>query len=108
MGREWALERPAEPLTLEDMARHAHMSVRTFTRRFRQETGLSPLKWPARRRLARARHLLESTTLPVARIAKACGFGDPVALRRQFHTYVGRSPAANSRTHSAPGVTAGR
>ncbi len=106
--RQWALERLAEPLTLEDMAGHAHMSVRTFTRRFRQETGLSPLKWLAQRRLAHARHLLESTTLPVARIARACGFSDPVALRRQFHTYVGLSPAAYRRTHGVPGVTAGR
>ncbi len=105
--RQWALERLAEPLTLEDMARHAHMSVRTFTRRFRQETGLSPLKWLAQRRLAHARHLLESTTLPVARIATACGFGDPVALRRQFHTHVGLSPAAYRRAHSAPGVAEG-
>ncbi|MEW1683254.1 helix-turn-helix domain-containing protein [Streptomyces sp. NPDC093594] len=102
--REWALRRLAEPITLEDMARHAHMSVRTFTRRFRQETGVSPLKWLSQRRLAHARHLLESTDLPVARIAGACGFSDPVALRRQFHTYVGLSPAAYRRAHGAPGA----
>ncbi len=101
--REWALRRLAEPITLEDMARHAHMSVRTFTRRFRQETGVSPLKWLSQRRLAHARQLLESTDLPVARIAGACGFSDPVALRRQFHTYVGLSPAAYRRAHGAPG-----
>ncbi|MEU1080796.1 helix-turn-helix domain-containing protein [Streptomyces sp. NPDC005908] len=102
--REWALRRLAEPITLEDMARHAHMSVRTFTRRFRQETGVSPLKWLSQRRLGHARHLLESTDLPVARIAGACGFSDPVALRRQFHTYVGLSPAAYRRAHGAPGA----
>ncbi|MFC9111758.1 GlxA family transcriptional regulator [Streptomyces sp. NPDC057092] len=104
--REWALRRLAEPITLEDMARHAHMSVRTFTRRFRQETGVSPLKWLSQRRLAHARQLLESTDLPVARIAGACGFSDPVALRRQFHTYVGLSPAAYRRAHGAPGAAA--
>ncbi|XMA35680.1 helix-turn-helix domain-containing protein [Streptomyces albogriseolus] len=104
--REWALRRLAEPITLEDMARHAHMSVRTFTRRFRQETGVSPLKWLSQRRLAHARQLLESTDLPVARIAGACGFSDPVALRRQFHTYVGLSPAAYRRAHGAPGTAA--
>ncbi|QER87713.1 GlxA family transcriptional regulator [Streptomyces tendae] len=104
--REWALRRLAEPITLEDMARHAHMSVRTFTRRFRQETGVSPLKWLCQRRLAHARQLLESTDLPVARIAGACGFSDPVALRRQFHTYVGLSPAAYRRAHGAPGAAA--
>ncbi|MFJ8898707.1 GlxA family transcriptional regulator [Streptomyces sp. NPDC102359] len=106
--REWALRRLAEPITLEDMARHAHMSVRTFTRRFRQETGVSPLKWLSQRRLVHARQLLESTDLPVARIAGACGFSDPVALRRQFHTYVGLSPAAYRRAHGAPGAAAVR
>ncbi len=106
--REWALERLAEPITLEDMARHAHMSVRTFTRRFRSEVGLSPLKWLAQRRLAHARTLLESTDLTIARIATACGFGDPVALRKQFHTYVGLSPLAYRRAHNAPEPATGQ
>ncbi|MFL5997264.1 MAG: GlxA family transcriptional regulator [Streptomyces sp.] len=100
--RQWALEELAEPITLEDMARHAHMSVRTFTRRFRNETGISPLKWLSQRRLAHARLLLESTDLTVARIATACGFGNPIALRKQFHTHVGLSPAAYRRAHHAP------
>jgi transcriptional regulator GlxA family with amidase domain len=106
--RQWALERLAEPLTLEDMARHAHMSVRTFTRRFRGEAGISPLKWLAQRRLAHARLLLESTDLTVARIAAACGFGDPVTLRKQFHAHVGLSPVAYRRAHHAPQPAADR
>ncbi|MFD6445924.1 GlxA family transcriptional regulator [Promicromonospora sp. NPDC060204] len=103
--REWALRQLAEPLTLEDMARHAHMSVRTFTRRFSSEAGTSPLKWLNQRRLAHARLLLETTDLPVARIAAACGFGDPVALRKQFHTSLGLSPVAYRRAHNAPDPT---
>ncbi|MFF8989515.1 helix-turn-helix domain-containing protein [Streptomyces sp. NPDC014983] len=102
------MDRLAEPITLEDMARHAHMSVRTFTRRFRSEVGSSPLKWLAQRRLAHARLLLESTDLTVARIATACGFGDPVALRKHFHTYLGLSPLAYRRAHSAPEPTTAR
>ncbi|MGW1464393.1 GlxA family transcriptional regulator [Streptomyces sp. NPDC002308] len=105
--RQWALERLAEPITLEDMARHAHMSVRTFTRRFRGETGISPLKWLAQHRLTHARRLLESTDLTVARIAAACGFGDPVALRKHFYTYVGLSPVAYRRAHNAPASVPG-
>lgn len=100
--RQWALERMAEPITLEDMAGHAHMSVRTFTRRFRGEAGISPLKWLAQRRLAHARQLLESTDLTVARVAAASGFGDPVALRKHFHAQVGLSPLAYRRAHHAP------
>jgi len=100
--RQWALEQLSEPITLEDMARHAHMSVRTFTRRFRSEAGISPLKWLSQRRLAHARLLLESTDLTVARIATTCGFGDPVALRKHFHAHVGLSPVAYRRAHHAP------
>ncbi|GAA3171341.1 helix-turn-helix domain-containing protein [Nonomuraea salmonea] len=84
------------------MARHANMSVRTFTRRFRGEVGSSPLKWLAQRRLSHARLLLESTDLPVARIATACGFGDPVTLRKHFYAYLGLSPLAYRRAHHAP------
>jgi len=100
--RQWALDRLAEPIALEDMARHAHMSVRTFTRRFRGEVGSSPLKWLAQQRLAQARLLLETTDLTVARIATACGFGDPVALRKHFHAHLGLSPLAYRRAHHAP------
>ncbi|MET9258970.1 helix-turn-helix domain-containing protein [Amycolatopsis sp. NPDC004079] len=100
--RQWALDRLAEPITLDDLARHAHMSARTFTRRFRGEVGSSPLKWLAQQRLAHARLLLESTNLPIARIATACGFGDPVALRKHFYTYLGMSPLAYRRAHQVP------
>ena len=51
------------------------MSVRTFTRRFRDETGQSPHNWLAEQRVALARRLLETTELPVERIAADAGFG---------------------------------
>ena len=62
--RAWALERLAEPLSLADLAAHARMSVRTFTRRFREETGLSANRWLVQQRVALARRLLEATDTP--------------------------------------------
>ncbi len=59
--RAWALERLGEPLTLTALAAHARMSVRTFTRRFREETGLSPAPWLLQQRTDHARRLLETT-----------------------------------------------
>jgi len=59
--RAWALERLDQPLGLADLAAHAAMSVRTFTRRFRDETGLSPVRWLTDRRVELARRLLETT-----------------------------------------------
>ena len=79
--RAWAVERLDEPLTLADLAAHARMSVRTFTRRFREETGTSPQQWLAAQRLALARQLLESTDHPVDRIAADAGFGTAASLR---------------------------
>src|SRR4051794_15490096 len=64
-ARVWALQRLSDPIDLAALARQAQMSVRTFPRRFREETGLSPAQWLPQHRLARARLLLETTELPV-------------------------------------------
>jgi transcriptional regulator GlxA family with amidase domain len=96
--RVWALDRLGEPLTLERMAAHARMSVRTFTRHFRDETGLSPAQWLLQHRTDRARELLESSDLSVARIARDTGFGSAAALRQRFHRSLGVSPLAYRRT----------
>ncbi|MFF5257669.1 GlxA family transcriptional regulator [Actinomadura viridis] len=80
------------PLTLEDIARHAAVSVRTLSRRFRAQTGTTPLRWLLRARLLRAQHLLESTGLPIERVAAESGFGSAVTLRAHFARSVGASP----------------
>src|SRR3954447_10269919 len=103
--RAWAAARLGEPLTLADLAAHARMSVRTFTRRFREETGLSPQRWLAAQRIALARELLESTDAPVDRIAADAGFGTPASLRAQLRAAIGVSPLAYRRTFRGAGVT---
>ncbi|WP_369393898.1 GlxA family transcriptional regulator [Streptomyces sp. CG1] len=96
--RAWALERLDEPLTLTDLAGHARMSLRTFARRFGDEVGLSPGRWLIQQRVARARHLLESSDLPVDRIAAEVGFATGASLRQHLHTAIGVSPQAYRRT----------
>ena len=96
--RAWALERLGDPLTLTDLAAHARMSVRTFTRRFRDEVGMSPGRWLIRQRVDRARHLLESSDLPVDLIAARSGFGTAASLRQHLHAAIGVSPLAYRRT----------
>jgi transcriptional regulator GlxA family with amidase domain len=95
--RAWALERLDTDLTLTNMARHASMSVRTFTRRFRQETGTSPNQWLTRQRIDYARRLLESTDLPVDQIAHAVGLGTAASLRSHLRTAIGVSPISYRR-----------
>ncbi|WP_170323655.1 GlxA family transcriptional regulator [Cryptosporangium phraense] len=99
--RAWALEHLDEPLDLDALAAHAGMSVRTFTRRFRQETGQSFGPWLTALRVDRARQLLEETDLPVDRIAHRSGFGTTASLRQHFATSVGTSPNAYRRTFRA-------
>jgi transcriptional regulator GlxA family with amidase domain len=74
------------------------MSVRTFTRRFRQETGLSPQRWLTQQRVELARRLLESTDTPVERVAAEAGFGTTASLRQHLHAAIGVAPLAYRRT----------
>jgi len=96
--RAWALERLERPLTLADLAAHAHMSRRTFTRRFRDEVGLSPGQWLTSQRVERARHLLEATDLPIEHVAHQAGFGTADSLRQHLRSALGVSPHAYRRT----------
>jgi transcriptional regulator GlxA family with amidase domain len=96
--RAWALEHLDEPLDLPVLAERARMSVRTFTRRFRDETGLSPAKWITQQRVERARHLLETTDLVIDQVARHSGFGTGAALRQQMSATLGVAPSAYRAT----------
>ncbi|MFC9127931.1 GlxA family transcriptional regulator [Streptomyces sp. NPDC057099] len=96
--RAWILERLGDPITLADLAGHARMSQRTFARRFHDEVGLSPGRWLIQQRVARARHLLESSDLTVDQIAGRVGFATGASLRQHLHAAIGVSPQAYRRT----------
>jgi transcriptional regulator GlxA family with amidase domain len=101
--REWARRRLAEPLTVEAMASHANVSPRTFARRFREETGTTPLQWLLARRVLEARRLLEESDLPVEAVAVAAGFGNAASLRDHFRRATSTTPTAYRRTFQAAG-----
>jgi transcriptional regulator GlxA family with amidase domain len=102
-ARAWAMEHLHEPLDLRALAAHARMSVRTFTRRFREETGLSPAKWINQQRVERARHLLETTDLAIDQVARHAGFGTGAALRQQMSATLGVAPSAYRTTFRSAG-----
>ncbi|MEV7288045.1 helix-turn-helix domain-containing protein [Streptomyces sp. NPDC093252] len=93
----WLEDRLDRDLTLEEIAAHAGMSTRTLNRRFREQTGTTPLRWLHRARVRRAQHLLETTSYPVERIAAQTGFGSPTAFRERFRKVVGTSPQGYRR-----------
>jgi AraC family transcriptional regulator, transcriptional activator FtrA len=88
----WAEEHLNEDLTLTDLARHAAMSQRTFSRRFRAGVGTTPMQWLLRARIRRAQQLLERTDLPVERIAHEVGFGSVTTFRHHFGRVVETTP----------------
>ncbi|MEU4772300.1 helix-turn-helix domain-containing protein [Micromonospora sp. NPDC023644] len=97
-ARVWALEHLDRPLTLAELAARSNMSVRTFSRRFQDEVGVSPMTWLTQQRVERARELLESSDLPVDRIAEQAGFGSGGSLRQHLLAATGVSPRAYRRT----------
>jgi transcriptional regulator GlxA family with amidase domain len=102
------LENMALPLDLDTLARHALMSRRTLTRRFREETGAPPMAWLADARIDRARELLEITTEPVENIGRLTGLGAPASVRAAFHRRLGISPQdyrSLFRHHTPPAVS---
>lgn len=99
--RAWALEHLAEPLTLARLAEHARMSLRTFSRRFRDEVGLTPVQWLTAQRLELAKQLLETTDLPIDLVAHRAGLGSGNSLRAHMRTAFGVSPAAYRRAFGA-------
>lgn len=98
VARDWALDNLHRPLTLRELAARESMSTRTFTRRFREEVGISALQWLTQQRVERARQLLEESTLPIDRIAAESGFGTAASLRQNFQSALGVSPSAYRAT----------
>lgn len=104
--RAWSMAHLDGDLSVPALARRARMSERTFARRFRDETGLTPAAWVTQQRLRHAQHLLETTDLTVDVIATRAGFGTGASLRKHCAATLGVSPQAYRRTFR--GVTESR
>jgi transcriptional regulator GlxA family with amidase domain len=82
----------AEPLTLDELAKEAHLSRRQFVRVFRQATGLTPIDYLIRVRIHQARRMLREGRQSIGEVALATGFSDGNYFSRQFKRITGRSP----------------
>ncbi|MER6186351.1 helix-turn-helix domain-containing protein [Streptomyces sp. NPDC001652] len=98
----WMEHHLDEDVTVEQLADRAHMSPRTFARRFQQETGTTPYRWILRQRVLLAQHLLEATDETVDAVAGRTGFGTAAALRHQFVRALGTTPNAYRRAFRGP------
>jgi transcriptional regulator GlxA family with amidase domain len=97
----WAVDHLDEPLSVERLAAQAHMSPRTFARRFRDETGTTPLQWLTTQRLHLAEEMLENSNLAVEQIASRVGFGNAATLRHHFTAARGTTPQQYRKTFSS-------
>lgn len=82
------------PLTQEELALSAKISVRQLERLFKQYLNLSPSAYYLSLRLTRARSLLRETSLSVTDVAVACGFVAVAHFSRAYSKYYGKSPSA--------------
>lgn len=98
--REWVLRHLGEPLTLEALAHHAAVSPRTFSRRFVEDTGYTPMQWVMRARIDVARELLERSQLSIEQIAADVGLGTGANLRMHFQSILSTTPMQYRRTFS--------
>ena len=97
----WLERNLTRDLSLPAIARHAAMSTRTLSRRFREQAGTTTALWVTGSRVRRAQRLLETTDLSVERVAAEAGFGSAAVLRERFGRIVGTGPQAYRRTFRA-------
>lgn len=100
---DWILANIEKPHTVTTLARRAHMSGRTFARRFVEETGTTPMQWVTDQRVLYARRLLEESGLDIDRIAERSGFGTATLLRHHFRRVIGVTPSDYRRRFSCGG-----
>lgn len=102
---EWMRSRLHEPITVDDMARHASCSPRTFARRFVAELGQTPLAWLTEQRLFEARRLLERTDRSIDQVADRSGLGSAANLRQHFARELAMTPTSYRRMFQGqPGI----
>ncbi|WP_029150283.1 GlxA family transcriptional regulator [Microbacterium indicum] len=99
---DWALGSLHREMTVDDLAAHAHMSPRTFARRFKADHGATPAAWLARQRVMQAQRLLERTDWGLDRIAADCGLGSAAVLRQNFARILGMTPTAYRERFAGP------
>lgn len=89
----WLNEHLGDPhLSVERLAEQACMSLRNFTRVYKQKTGRTPAKAIEVFRLEAARRLLENTEAHIEQIARRCGFGSEERMRQAFQRHLAVTP----------------
>lgn len=97
--QDWIARHLSQRLNIGMLARRQATSVRTLHRHFLQQTGLTPARWIAQRRIRRAQELLETTTISIDAVAEAVGFNASSSFRQRFRMTVGVAPVSYRRLY---------
>ncbi|MES2163892.1 MAG: helix-turn-helix domain-containing protein [Pseudomonadota bacterium] len=92
-AERWIDARLAQPMTVTALSSALALSPKTLARRIEAATGVSPIKFIQRRRLSRAAHLLETTSLSIEAVAAQVGYQDSTALRKLIKREFGVTPS---------------
>jgi AraC-like DNA-binding protein/mannose-6-phosphate isomerase-like protein (cupin superfamily) len=101
-------EQPAKPWTVDQLARAVSSSRTSLAERFRGATGMPPMRYLTRLRIASAARELGAGTATLAEIAARVGYSSDVALSKAFLREMGVSPrgyrlnAARDQAHRRP------
>ncbi len=91
-AQHWLQAKEGRVSAVAEMAAEAGLGERTFQRRFKVATGMTPVEYVQHLRVAKARELLEFTRRTVDQIAWNVGYEDAAAFRKLFHRLMGLSP----------------
>ncbi|WP_242125706.1 GlxA family transcriptional regulator [Sphingobium sp. Sx8-8] len=105
-AQHWLAGHETKAISVRDMAARIGMEERTFQRRFKAATAMTPIEYVQHLRVARARELLEFTRRPVDQIAWSVGYEDAAAFRKLFHRLIGLSPGDYRQRFAAPSAQA--
>ena len=98
---DWLRRHPEQDHSVKSMADRAAMSPRTLQRQFLEATGMGPVEWLTRERIALVKDLLEMQDLPLSQVAEKAGFGSEESLRHHFRRIAATTPGAYRRQFSS-------
>ncbi len=98
----WKLKRVIEfveahlhnEIDILSLAEVAGLSVRQFSRAFKQQVGETPHRWLMRYRIERAENMLHKQRLAIVEVAELCGFSGQSHFTRVFRQITGKSPGS--------------
>jgi len=103
-AQDWLRQNSQRPSLVEAVVHRSGLTERSFNRRFRKATGLTPIGYVQNLRIDAAKRYLETTSTPVDEISWKVGYEDASFFRRVFKRITGMTPSAYRRKFCVIGI----